>query len=91
MNNYINQGNIIKKNIKNKNINNKHFFTTIFIYTHNFKGEKIIDYIIKYENIEKFNDLMQKYSIDIKYKRTKKKGPQDKTKIFDKSDMTDKN
>ena len=44
-----------------------HHFLPQNLYTHNNKGEKIIDTIIKYEEIDKFNDLMSDYLIDINY------------------------
>ncbi len=45
-----------------------------YLYTHNSKGDKIIDYVIKYENISDFNKLMDKYQLDINYiKKTPKK------------------
>ena len=44
-----------------------HHFVPQYLYTHNSKGKKIVDYIIKYEEIYKFNDLMKEYSIDIKF------------------------
>ena len=42
------------------------------MYTHNEKGEQVIDIIIKYEEIDKFNDLMKQYSIDINYIKKKR-------------------
>uniref|UniRef100_A0A6C0F9V5 Sulfotransferase domain-containing protein n=1 Tax=viral metagenome TaxID=1070528 RepID=A0A6C0F9V5_9ZZZZ len=42
------------------------------LYTHNEKGEQVIDIIIKYEEIDKFNDLMKQYSIDINYIKKKR-------------------
>jgi hypothetical protein len=69
LNNYINQQ--VKKKIK-LDLSFHHFLPQS-LYTHNGKGEQIIDYIIKYEQINKFNDLMKKYSIDIKYIKNEKK------------------
>ena len=63
LNTYINQQVSKKKNIDL----NFHHFLPQNIYTHNKNGEKIIDFIIKYEEIDKFNDLMKDYSIDINY------------------------
>ncbi len=64
-----------------------HHFTPQYFYTHNIKGEKVVDYIIKYEEIDKFNELMKKYNIDIcytyKHSISKKK--------FSISDITRKN
>jgi hypothetical protein len=31
------------------------------------RGEKVVDYIIRYEEIHIFNELMKKYGIDITY------------------------
>ena len=42
------------------------------MYTHNEKGEQVIVIIIKYEEIDKFNDLMKQYSIDINYIKKKR-------------------
>ena len=43
-----------------------HHFIPQHIYTH-CNGIQTIDYIIKYEEIEKFNELMKKYNLDINY------------------------
>jgi len=43
-----------------------HHFMPQHIYTH-YNGIQTIDYIIKYEEIEKFNELMKKYNLDINY------------------------
>ena len=53
-----------------------HHFLPQNLYTHNKNGEKIIDIIIKYEEINKFNDLMKQFNIDIEYvieEKSKKK------------------
>lgn len=44
-----------------------HHFLPQHLYTHDSNNNQAIDYIIKYEEIEKFNELMKKYSIDINY------------------------
>ena len=43
-----------------------HYFMPQHIYTH-YNGIQTIDYIIKYEEIEKFNKLIKKYNLDINY------------------------
>ena len=65
----------INEQVKNKKILDLSFqhFLPQYIYTHNKKGEQIIDIIIKYEEYEKFNDLMKFYSIDINYIKKEKK------------------
>ena len=50
-----------------------HHFLPQNLYTHNQKGEQVIDTIIKYEESNKFNDLMKLYSIDINYVKKEKK------------------
>ena len=49
-----------------------HHFLPQNLYTHNESGKKIIDIIIKYEEINKFNDLMKQFNIDIEYVRKEK-------------------
>ena len=66
LNNYIN---IQIKNASNLNF---HHFMPQYLYTHNKNGETVIDYIIKYEEMVKFNKLMKDYSIDINYIENKK-------------------
>ena len=63
LNNYITQQVRKKKEI---DLTFYHFFPQHF-YTHNEKGEQVVNHIIKYEDISKFNDLMKQYSIDITY------------------------
>ena len=46
-----------------------HHFLPQHIYTHDSNKRQIVDYIIKYENIDEFNALMKLYSIEIKYKK----------------------
>ena len=53
-------------NIDIYNIGFLHFIPQ-YLYTHNLKDGKTIDYIIKYEEIDEFNKLMKEYSLDIKY------------------------
>ena len=57
----------IEQQVKTAGNLNFHNFMPQHLYTHDTKHNKIIDYIIKYEEIDKFNDLMDKYFIDIKY------------------------
>ena len=57
----------IKKQVTKANNKKFHHFLPQSLYTHNLKGEKVIDYIIRYEEIHKFNELMIKYGIDITY------------------------
>ena len=66
LNNYIN---IMVKNASNLNF---HHFMPQHLYTHNKNGVTVIDYIIKYEEMHKFNELMKDYSIDINYTENKK-------------------
>ena len=63
-----------------------HHFLPQNLYTHNESGEKIIDIIIKYEEINKFNDLMKQFNIDIEYVR---KG--ESKKKFNIKDISEKN
>ena len=49
-----------------------HHFIPQNLYTHK-KGEQIIDFIIKYEEIDNFNNLMKYYLIDINYIKNDKK------------------
>ena len=58
-----------------------HHFLPQNLYTHNKNGEQIIDFIIKYEEIDKFNDLMKHFNIDIEYVR--KEEPKKKFNIKD--------
>lgn len=62
-----------------------HHFLPQHLYTHNENGEKIIDIIIKYEEINKFNDLMKQFNIDIEYVRKEK--PKKKFNIKDISEI----
>lgn len=57
----------IKKQVPKANNKNFHHFLPQSLYTHNLKGEKVVDYIIRYEEIHIFNELMKKYGIDITY------------------------
>ncbi len=63
-----------------------HHFLQQHLYTHNEEGEKIVDYIIKFEEMDKFNALMKDYSIDIEYIFNNKK----KSK-FDYKDISEDN
>ena len=63
----------IKQQVNDAHNLNFHHFLPQYLYTHNSKGEKNIDYIIKYEEIYKFNELMKEYSIDIEYIENKQK------------------
>ena len=61
LNNYIKER-LLK--LKEKNYSFKHFLPQ-YLYTHDNNGNKIIDYIIKYEELYKLNDLFKNYLIDI--------------------------
>ena len=69
INNYIFK--MVSKAKKNNDLV-KYFYHFLpqHLYTH-YNGKKMVDYIIKYEEIYKFNNLMKAYNIDITY--TKKK------------------
>lgn len=61
----------MNKSVKKKlDLSNYHFLPQ-HLYTHK-EGKQIIDFIIKYEEINEFNDLMKDYSIDIKYVKNNK-------------------
>lgn len=69
INNKQDLNNYIKQQVSKAYDISFHHFLPQHLYTHDSNGKKIIDYIIKYEEINKFNDLMAKYKIDIKYKK----------------------
>jgi hypothetical protein len=57
----------IKEQILSIDLENlRHHFLPQYLYTHK-NQRQMIDYIIKYEEIHKFNDLMQQYDLDIEY------------------------
>lgn len=62
-----------------------HHFLPQNLYTHNESGKQIIDIIIKYEEINKFNDLMKQFNIDIEYVRKERK------RKFNIKDISEKN
>jgi hypothetical protein len=82
LNIYINEQVSIKKKL---NLSFLHFLPQ-HLYTHK-EGKQIIDFIIKYEEINKFNDLMKDYSIDIKYVQKKN----NKNKKFNVNDISKEN
>lgn len=65
---------------------NFHHFVPQYIYTHDSKGKQIVNHIIKFEEMEKFNDLMKEYNIDLVYDIK----PKNKKK-FNISDISQKN
>ena len=75
----------INQQVKKKLDLSFHHFLPQYIYTHNEKGEQKIDIIIKYEEIDKFNDLMKNYLININYIKKEKK------KIFNIEDISKEN
>lgn len=48
-----------------------HHFVPQYFYTHNSDGKQVIDFIIKYEELHKINELFKDYSIDIEFKENK--------------------
>jgi hypothetical protein len=63
-----------------------HHFLPQHLYTHK-NGQRIVDTIIKYEELQKFNDLMKSYSINISYKMKEK----DRKRKFDITDISKEN
>ena len=50
------------------NTTNFHHFTPQHMYTHK-NGNQIVHHVIKYENINEFNELMKQYSTGIVYEK----------------------
>ena len=58
-----------------------HHFVPQYFYTHNSDGKQVIDFIIKYEELHKINELFKDYSIDIEFKENK--NPNKKFSVID--------
>lgn len=77
----------IKKQVSKTNNSDFLHFKPQYLYIYNNDGIKIVDYILKFENIDiEFNNLMKKYNIDLKYKKY-----ENKNKKFNVKDISSEN